>query len=351
MKRALLFVATLLFAEVVQEIPIGRIYTTNAYIQTQKRGAQDLMAVFGGHIKELLVKEGQQIEANTPIAIIDSPKLASLSAKYLSLKKELQALTKRLERSRSLYKKGLISFWDLSELQTALEKKRALLDRVVLELDLVGLRPKKVVRTYILKAHAGGVVQRIFVTPHSNIAPNQKILRIESQKGYVAVAFLSPQEALGLKNPKGTFHFAHRSYQASFIQILPRVDEVTKQAKILFALPEGKFLIGAYGVMQIRSEGTRSYKVVKKEALSMFEGEWVIFVPKHEDDQNDHHDHHHEEHETKEPPYVPLPVRLIEFVGDWALIDGVQSGQEYVAKDVYKIKASLLKSRLSGHGH
>jgi hypothetical protein len=120
--------------------------------------------------------------------------------------------------------------------------------------------------------------------------------------------------------------------------------------------------------------------MVKKSALSLFQGEWVVFVEsdhggeEHEGEEAHGHDDHdkahkeekdhevhadhdedeeghgdHEEHE--EVPYAPKVVEIIAYNGDDVAVKGLKAGEEYVSDGVYFVKSMILKSSLGEHGH
>jgi len=107
--------------------------------------------------------------------------------------------------------------------------------------------------------------------------------------------------------------------------------------------------------------------MVKKTALSLFKGEWVVFTEKeHEEEKSSHdeHDHnahkdeaehegegHEEQEEHEEAPYTAKVVEIIAYVGDDVAIKGLKANEEYVSEGVYFVKSMILKSSLGEHGH
>jgi ABC-type Zn2+ transport system substrate-binding protein/surface adhesin len=114
--------------------------------------------------------------------------------------------------------------------------------------------------------------------------------------------------------------------------------------------------------------------MVKKSALTLFQGEWVVFVKKDhedmeedhakEDDHEEHGDHEEHEHETEEAhgehehdeaheevPYEPQVVEIIAYAGEEVAVKGIEAGIEYVSDGVYFVKSMILKSSLGEHGH
>jgi len=121
--------------------------------------------------------------------------------------------------------------------------------------------------------------------------------------------------------------------------------------------------------------------MVKKSALTLFNGEWVVFVEKgheesddgkeethgHDDHDHDAHkeekedeDHKNEAHEEEEEghdeheeesPYEAKIVQVIAYTGEYVAVEGLEAGEEYVSDGVYFVKSMILKSSLGEHGH
>jgi ABC-type Zn2+ transport system substrate-binding protein/surface adhesin len=133
-------------------------------------------------------------------------------------------------------------------------------------------------------------------------------------------------------------------------------------------------LINAFTEMEISLSPYTEAVMVKKSALTLFQGEWVVFVEKHHEDEAHRHENHdkvhegekkhtahndhkeeghghgrHEEHE--EIPYAPQVVEIIAYNGDDVAIKGLKEGDEYVSDGVYFVKSMILKSSLGEHGH
>jgi len=123
----------------------------------------------------------------------------------------------------------------------------------------------------------------------------------------------------------------------------------------------------------------KKYLAVKKTALSFFNNEWVVFVPKHHEEEHDadkshneheghdhekhefheeEHDEHkensregHDEHEEEEVPFTFKVVKILKQDQSHIAIEGLEEHEEYVSDKAYHIKSLLLKSSLGGHGH
>ncbi len=372
----------------VEHKEFGSSISVNAKIIQLSNQKQQIVSKLRGHLEHYFVQIGENVKKGDKIAEIDSLELSHMSATFISLSKELNVAKKRLYNTRKLYKKGLSSMQDLSAEEMAIsgiESKRNSLKSQLnsLEIDLNTL--KKATDTFTIYAHADGKIDQLLVSLHANIDAQTPIVSLVQESGYYAEAYLPVEKAMqSTKDIKATLKIANRNYPCKFISLLPQVDETTGQAKMLFWIESKKdrLLLNSYAKMQILQSNDKHFVVVKKSALSMFDSEWVVFIP-HEDEEHheeheghdkldDHdeeeehsahdeheehkedskHDEHgHDDHEDEEVPFSLQVVKKLHSFGDEIAVEGIHEGEEYVSDGVYFVKSMLLKSKLGGHGH
>lgn len=207
---------------------------------------------------------------------------------------------------------------------------------------------------FILYAHADGVVGEIFVPLHSNVDAEDKLMSIVNRNGYYAIAYLSIEDAMKVSDKTSGFvTVAKKKYPAHFVQLLPTIDEETQRAKVLFMMMENpkNILINAFTEMDISLAPFTEAVMVKKSSLSLFQGEWVVFVEKKEEnkvhkEKKEVNRESEEDEEEQEAPYEAKVVKIIAYNGDDVAIKGLNAGEEYVSDGVYFVKSMLLKSSL-----
>jgi len=124
-------------------------------------------------------------------------------------------------------------------------------------------------------------------------------------------------------------------------QVLPKVDDATKRVVTLASINDAKGLfIGSFVASTIYFGKKERYLAVKKSALSFFNNEWVVFLPKEEGQEES------EAKEEEEAPYEVAVVKVITTDEKYAAIDGLQEGQRYISDDVYYVKSALLKGAI-----
>ncbi|HIQ46120.1 MAG TPA: efflux RND transporter periplasmic adaptor subunit [Sulfurovum sp.] len=418
MTKTILFLLPLLAfsspikVEHAQEKPLGKIIQANAQITQLSDQQQTIVSRLSGHLEAYYVKPGQHVSKGDKVVLIESIELSKMTAEYLALNKQLEAAKKQKRTAITLHKKGLASQNDASNAIIALENIRSQKDTLASQLSSLGVDPttlKKTTDQFILYAHADGTVGTILAPLHTNVTAQTELVTLVKQSGYYATAFISANHAMHVsKETQGWIKIGHKSYHASFVQLMPNIDQETQRAKVLFKINESpkNLLLGAFTQMDISLEARKNVVMVKKSALTLYKGEWVVFVEKehkeaaHHEEKSDHdhdnekaaHDEHdhkaekkeeahghddhghdthkeekgheehadkdhdekeegHGEHEEEESPYDAKVVEIIAYVGDEIAVKGLNAGEEYVSDGVYFVKSMLLKSSLGEHGH
>ena len=369
--------------------PLGSMVHTNAQITQLSSQKQEIVSRLWGHLEAYYVTPGQHVKEGDKVVLIESIELSRMTAEYLALVKQLKAAKNQKNRAMALHKKGLASQNDVSSTIIALENIRSKQSALASQLHSLGISPKRLTAPtdkFVLTAHADGVVGTILAPLHSNVNAQTALLTLVSQEGYYAVAYLSVDDAMKVnRQTKGWLGIAGEEYASSFVQLLPDIDPETQRAKVLFRIENtpSNLLLGAFVQMDISLAPYTSAIMVKKTALTLFKGEWVVFTKKehekedHENEKAEHDEHDHEAHDTdkgddehashddddegheghgeheehEEAPYAAKAVEIIAYAGDYVAIKGLKADEEYVCDGVYFVKSMILKSSLGEHGH
>ena len=359
--------------DIAQTGKIGKVIRTNAEITQLSDQKQQIVSRLPGHIENYFVKPGSHVNKGMKVAELTSIALSKMTAEYLALKAQERAAASQRKTAEILYKKGLGSRNELNNKIVSLERIRGKRNALAASLRSLGIDPealKAPTDRLILKAHAEGTVGRILVPLHANVDAQTPILRIVKSQGYYAVAYMKIEDALKVDDQsKATVTLMNKHFNASFIQLYPQVDEETQRAKVLFSLKgeTGKLLLGAFVPIQVEIAPFIKAVTLKRSALTLFQGEWVVFVPKADDEEDEHkaaehhkedeaedeghegEEHHHDE--AHEVPYAPRVVEILAYSGDRVALKGIEAGEAYVSEGVYFVKSLLLKSSLGEHGH
>jgi len=395
----LLTQATQIEIDRVMKKPLGHIVQTNAQITQLSNQKQEIVSRLPGHIEHYYVKAGQSVKSGDKVVLIESIALSKLSSDFIALKQQIIPAKAQVTTTKKLYKKGLASKNTLNAHLQNLETLRSQKNALSSQLEALGVdasKLKKATKEFILYAHADGVVGKILVSLHANVDTQTSIMTLVNQNGYYATAFLSVKDAMKLDaNTIGFITLGELTYTCHFVQLLPSIDQETQRAKVRFSIENApsNLLLGAFVQMRIALPPMKEMLTVKKSALTLYQGEWVIFTPKahnennaheghdahenhdeHKEDAHDEHDAHEgHAHETKEQhsthdahenldehkedthedetPYDANVVEVIAYSGDEVAIKGLHEEDAYVSKGVYFVKSMLLKSSLGEHGH
>lgn len=399
----LLGLASQISMEHAQMRPLGQIVQANAQITQLSEQKQEIVSRLSGHVEKYFIKAGGEVKTDDKVALIESIELSKMTAEYLSLYQQTKAAKEQLTTAKTLHAKGLSSQNDISKAIIILEEIRAKQNALTSQLKSLGIKPESLTQAtdqFILYTHSDGIVGKILAPLHSNVNAQTPLMTLVNQSGYYAVAYMSVNDAMKVNiTTKGSLRILDTYYPCHFVQRLPRIDEETQRAQVLFQIENApkNLLLGAYTEMEIALAPTKEVLMIKKSALTLFQGEWVVFVEAHHeegeeehnthkedehaghdhkahkekkydalelDDHNEHeeekhndHDEHkghggHDDHEEeKESPYTPKVVNIIAYSGEYVAIEGLEVGVEYVSEGVYFVKSMLLKSSLGGHGH
>jgi len=376
----LLSLATQITMEHAASKPLSKVVHTNAQITQLSDQKQEIVSRLSGHVEAYYVQAGKMVKKGDKVVLIESIELSKRTADFLALKQQIKPALAQVNTSKTLYRKGLLSKNELSTQLIGLASLRSQKNALASQLETLGIdtnRLQKATDKFILYAHADGIVGKILVSLHSNVDAQTPLMTLVNQSGYYATAYLSVEDAMRVnRQDKGWVKIAQQNYPATFVQLLPNIDEETQRAKVLFSIDKTPthLLLGAFTKMDISLASTGKAIMVKKSALTLFQGEWVVFVEAHHDDEEEHHDdgdaheehtveneeqhkeaahegHAHEDEEHNEAPYTAKVVQIIDYIGDSVAIEGLEENQEYVSDGVYFVKSMLLKSSLGGHGH
>ena len=359
--------------------PLGKIIQTNAQITQLSDQKQEIVSRLSGHLEAYFVKAGDKVKDGDKVVLIESIELSKMTAAYLALIQQENASKNQLDAAKKLHRKGLTSQNDVSNAVIALEEIRSKQNTLRSQLESLDIETSKLTKVtdqFILYAHDDGVVGKILLPLHANVNAQTPLMTVINQSDYYAIAYLSVDEAMKVSNDtKGWLTIAHKQYPSHFVQLLPNIDQETQRAKVLFQIEKSpkNLLLGTFTQMDISLSPYRDVTMVKKSALTLFKGEWVVFMEaKHEghdnhkedkydkldayeeDDEHEKHDAHegHDDHEEEEAsPYLPRVVKIIAYTGDHAAVEGIEAEEEYVSDGVYFVKSMMLRSSLGGHGH
>ncbi len=385
----------------------------NSQIVQLSNASQSIMSQVGGHIEQYFVKVGQSVKDGQKIVLLESIMVSKMTADFISQKKQLEAQEKNYVASKSLYEKGMTSMIELNaqsikkdELLAKLTALKSQLNTLDIDTDLL----TKASSNFILYAHSDGVVSAILQPLHSSIKEETPIISLVKNQAFYLKSYLPLEYAHKVSiGQKIVIQNNGKNIISHITQILPKVDEKTQRIVLLSSINEktNNLFINAYTSAKLYFDDKKEHVAVKKSALSFFNNEWVVFLPKeegkHDEDEHDEHGHHdefdavperdnlsedehdghehehedehghedehdehghedehedehghegeHDGHENEEASYEIRVVNIVTQDEEFVAVEGLKVDEEYVSDKSYYVKSQLLKSSLGGHGH
>lgn len=339
---------------IANEIPISHVQMQkfspslelNSKIVQLSNSKQLITSLLGGHISKYYVTQASKVKNGDKVALINSIDLSKITAQFISLKEQYKAKEDNFKSTKELYEKGMAPKKDLNEQSIDKDAMLSRINSLESQLKALDIDTKKLSSassTYVLHAHIDGTVSQILQPLHSSVSEHTPLLSIVNQEGYYLKSFIPLEYSQKVKlGQKILFEYASSTVVTNISQILPELDKNTQRIVVLSLIPKNrqKFFINSYVASTIYFDESTSYRSIKKTALSFFNNEWVVFVPKHED----------EDHE-EDAEYEPRVIKIITQDENFVAIEGLDIGDEYVSAKSYFVKSLLLKSSLGGHGH
>lgn len=355
----------------------GQAVELNAQVVQLSNAKQNIMSMVGGHIEKYYVKPAQRVKKGDKVALIESIMLSKMTAEYISLQEQYRALNKNYESTKKLYDKGMTSQQALNNQSIKRDAMRSQINALRSQLDTMGIRTKRLKKAssnYILYAHSSGKVAEILQPLHSVINEETPIVTIVKRSDSYIKSFLPLEYEAKVKvGQRILVRYADTELMSHVTQIMPEVDQHTQRIVILSSIDDKtvELYINAYVGATLYFDATEEFVAVKKSALSFFNNEWVVFLPKeekvnsksemengkelhegeeHADDDHDDEDEH-DEHEEPESPYESRVVEIVAQDDKFVGVKGLEVGEEYASEKSYYVKSMMLKSSLGEHGH
>ncbi|HKB90700.1 MAG TPA: efflux RND transporter periplasmic adaptor subunit [Opitutaceae bacterium] len=130
-----------------------------------------------GRVRSLEVTPGHRIEANAPLAKIDSPDFGQAQAELSKAKADLLLAERTLNRTKDLFEHGAAARKDLDNAENMYESTKAESQRAEAKLALYGVTESssKVDQLFILRSPLAGVVVEKNVNPGQELRPDMML--------------------------------------------------------------------------------------------------------------------------------------------------------------------------------
>jgi len=337
------------------DVPIGEVerktfYDTlkvNSKIIQLTDAKQSIMSRVEGKITKYFIHIGDEVEEGQQIAKIESMELSKLSSELSLLKKQLQPIEKNYLMTKKLYKTGMTSLQEYNRQKIKYSEIKSKIESINSNLSLMGAKNSNS-NSYILYAYSSGVVTDILKPLNAIVNRGDELVTISNEKSIYIKSFLPLRYAKDIRiGQKSTLNYGGEKIELKVSQILHNLDETTQQVIVLSAIQKSKvhLFINAFVESTFYIGSPKKYLSIDKSALSFYQNDWVIFVPKEEEE------HHHEEEEDDEFEYDIKIIKVLKRNRTIVAIEGVKEGDRYVSDNSYYLKSLFLKSAMGEHGH
>ena len=244
------------------------VYTGTAALETDADAL--VVAKVGGEVRQLLVEEGDKVEANQIMARLDGDRLR---LEMERARANLRKLQQEYERNVQLHEKGLVSAGAFEDIKYELESLRAAYELARLEYSYTEIR-----------APIEGVVAERFIKVGNTISPNDQVFHVSDMDPLIAYVHVPEREFRRLSpgQPAQLVVDAIPSvtFEARIQRISPVVDAETGTFKITMEVPDpsDRLKPGMFGRFNIVWDARQDTLLVPRVAVLDEETERSVFV-------------------------------------------------------------------------
>lgn len=290
-----------------------------------------------GMVRSAPIQIGAQIKAGTVLAVIESPQLSDVAARYLAAKERQVMAQSSFAREESLWQKKISAEQDYlaarRELNDArIETQSALQSLLALgmsEHDAKALKPGGRLASYALRAPISGTVLSKDLTLGEAVTSEKPLFRL-ADLSTLWIDLAVPVTDLPKIRAGQTVVVtdkASMSSQGRVIFVQPELDEASRSGSVRVQIDnsQGLWRSGQFVQAQIQTGAVSQTLSVTLSAIQMLENQPTIFVA---------------DKDGLEPRTIVLGRRS----GDrQEVIGGLKVGERYASGNVFVLKADLKK--------
>ena len=336
-----LLITTLLFSveiptEHAKSRKFGKSIELNAQVIQLSNAGQSVTSLVSGHLEKYFVEPGEKVKSGQKIAMIESILVSKMTADYIAYVKQCKALEQNYEATKKLYESGMTSMSELNNQSIQKNAMSAQMNALKSQLNTLNIdikRLKKATGNFTLYAHSSGTVSELLQPLHTVILVDEAVISIIKSQAFYIKSFVPLEYASSVKvGQKMVVKYNDRDIITHVKQILPALDETTQRIVVLSSVDEkaDDLYINSFVKSTLYFKADTLHVAVEKSALSFFSNEWVVFVPKTEE----------------ETPYEVRVVKIVASDDKYIGIMGLEKGEEYVSDKSYYVKSMLLKSSI-----
>jgi membrane fusion protein, heavy metal efflux system len=310
-----------------------------AVIQSNAYKEVSVTPLVPGRVTRVLVELGQKVRRGQPLAEIFSPELAEAETRYVSMRAELDAHERELQRTEKLVEIGAASRQELERLHAEHAAKLTAVESTRSRLELLGVSSsaiaslghgKDVGATTTVTAPIAGVVTARAANAGLNVDPGAKLFTVVDLSTVWVVADAYEKDfsrvQAGSSAAVTTTAYPDVTLRGRVTYIDPQVNPETRTAKVRIevANPGERLRLGMFADVSIESSGSPSGARIPKSAIQNVADRTVVYLA-----------------DSKQPGrFVERDVRLGDAVGDeMNVLSGIQPGDSIVSDGSFFVRA------------
>ncbi|HML92994.1 efflux RND transporter periplasmic adaptor subunit [Methyloceanibacter sp.] len=300
-----------------------------------------------GVVSKVATAEGQTVEKDQLLAVLQSRELAELKAAYLADLERLSLAGENFERERRLWEKKISSEKDYLAEKSAFAEAKIALTASEQKLRALGLSQQYVdtlkesptdLTNYEIRAPIGGTVIERHLSLGEAVSTDAAVFMI-AETSSVWVDITVHPEDLPNVGPGQTVQIelgngSNLKGSISFVTANVHEETRTAVARVIIDSADGRLKPGMF-VKALIEVGKETGEVrIPKSAVQNFNNSPVVFVQEGDS-------------------FEPRPVRLGRENSKYVqILAGVEEGESYAAEGAFTLKALIQKSQIGeGHAH
>jgi len=310
-----------------------------AVIQANAYKEVSVTPLVSGRVTRVLVELGQNVRRGQPLAEIFSPELAEAETRYVSMRAELDAHERELQRTEKLVEIGAASRQELERLHAEHAAKLTAVESARSRLELLGVSASVIANlgpgrdlgaTTTVPAPIGGVVTERAANAGLNVDSNVKLFTVVDLSTVWVVADVYEKDfsrvQIGNVATVTTKAYPDASSHGRVAYIDPQVNPETRTAKVRVELPNpgGRLRLGMFAEVSIESSGPSLGARIPKSAIQTVADRTVVYLA-----------------DPKQPgTFVERAVRVGDAVGDQInVLSGLRPGDSVVSDGSFFVRA------------
>ncbi len=302
-----------------------------------------------GIVRAVSRNVGDPVKTGEVMAVLESRDLADAKAGYLAAVEREKLALAGFEREERLWQKKVTSEQEFLDARQALAEARIARTSAEQQLHALGFsdvylkelpgHPDATYTRFEIRAPFAGTIIEKHLTLGENVNADSEIFSIADLSSVWVDINVYQKDLARIRKGQGVMiETGHGipTVSGKIAWVSPLVGEETRtvKARVMLPNPDGDLRPGLFVTARVAVGSTAAGIVIPKSALQTFEDRSVVFV-------------------RTEKGFEPRPVDIgRQNATDVEILSGLRSGQTYVSKGAFTLKAQLSKGAFGdGHNH